>query len=230
MYKEIDMLKRTPEYEFSIGLRLTHWIRAICIVVLVITGYYISYVFIAPSVSSEPNLFLQAKWRFVHLVAGFVLIAATIFKLYLFLFDKKSRKELVSIKDFLSPKVWIAQIKYYLFLGEHPHLRGVYNPLQFIAYVGFYLVLFTICITGMILYVHIYHDGLGGFFYEILRPVEAMLGGLSEVRIIHHICMNIMIIFVPVHVYMVIFNAIKGKEGAMDAIISGYKFARKDNA
>ncbi|MBR2156560.1 MAG: Ni/Fe-hydrogenase, b-type cytochrome subunit, partial [Campylobacter sp.] len=187
MYEEIDMLKRTPEYEFSVGLRLTHWIRALCIVVLVITGYYISYVFIAPSVSSEPNLFLQAKWRFVHLVAGFVLIAATIFKLYLFLFDKKSRKELVSIKDFLSPKVWIAQIKYYLFLGEHPHLRGVYNPLQFIAYIGFYFVLFLICLTGMILYVHIYHDGLGGFFYEILRPVEAMLGGLSEVRIIHHI-------------------------------------------
>ena len=223
-------MSRTPEYEFSIGLRLTHWIRAVCIVVLVVTGYYISYVFIAPSVSSEPNLFLQAKWRFVHLVTGFVLIAATIFKLYLFFFDMQSRKELVSIRDFLSPKVWIAQIKYYLFLGEHPHLRGVYNPLQFIAYVGFYLVLFTICITGMILYVHIYHDGLGGFFYEILRPVEAMFGGLSEVRIIHHICMNIMIIFVPVHVYMVIFNAIKGKEGAMDAIISGYKFARKDHA
>lgn len=223
-------MKRTPEYEFSVGLRLTHWIRAICIVVLVVTGFYISYVFIAPSVSSEPNLFLQAKWRFVHLVTGFVLIAATIFKSYLFLFDIQSRKELVSIRDFLSPKVWIAQIKYYLFLGEHPHLRGVYNPLQFIAYIGFYFVLFLICLTGMILYVHIYHDGLGGFFYEILRPVEALFGGLSEVRIIHHICMNIMIIFVPVHVYMVIFNAIKGKEGAMDAIISGYKFARKDHA
>ena len=79
-------MKRTPEYEFSVGLRLTHWIRAICIVVLVVTGFYISYVFIAPSVSSEPNLFLQAKWRFVHLVTGFVLIAATIFKSYLFLF------------------------------------------------------------------------------------------------------------------------------------------------
>ena len=48
-------MKRTPEYEFSVGLRLTHWIRAICIVVLVVTGFYISYVFIAPSVSSEPE-------------------------------------------------------------------------------------------------------------------------------------------------------------------------------
>ncbi|MBP5778522.1 MAG: Ni/Fe-hydrogenase, b-type cytochrome subunit [Campylobacter sp.] len=224
------MLKRTPEYEFSIGLRLTHWIRAICIVVLVVTGFYISYVFIAPSVSSEPNLFLQAKWRFVHLVTGFVLIAATIFKSYLFLFDIQSRKELVSIRDFLSPKVWIAQIKYYLFLGEHPHLRGVYNPLQFIAYIGFYLVLFLICLTGLILYVHIYHDGLGGFFYGILRPIEAMFGGLSEVSIIHHICMNIMIVFVPVHVYMVIFNSIKGREGAADAIISGYKFSKEEHA
>ena len=42
--------------------------------------------------------------------------------------------------------------------------------------------------------------------------------------------MNIIIIFVPIHIYMAIFNAVKGKDGAMDAIISGYKFKEEEHA
>jgi Ni/Fe-hydrogenase 1 B-type cytochrome subunit len=37
------------------------------------------------------------------------------------------------------------------------------------------------------------------------------------------------LIFVPVHIYMAIFNSIMGKEGSMDAIISGSKFAKNDH-
>lgn len=216
--------KHIAEYEFSIGYRLTHWIRAICIVILIVSGLYIAYVFQKPEISGDPVLFMQAKWRFVHLVFGFVMIGAFIFKTYLFFFDKLSKKERVSIKDFFNPKIWIAQIKYYLFIGSHPHLKGVYNPLQFASYIFFYIVLFLISLTGLILYIHVYHEGLGGLLYDMLMPVEALMGGLANVRVVHHLCMVIIMIFVPVHVYMAIFNAVKGKNGSMDAIISGYKF------
>lgn len=218
---------RISEYEFSVGLRLTHWIRFIAIAFLVISGYYISYVFIAPAVTNEPTIFLNAKWRAAHQIAGFILIAVTIFKVYLFFFDKLSRKEIVSIVDFFNPKVWIAQIKYYIFLGPHPHLKGVYNPLQFASYLFFYLVLFVICLTGLILYVHVYHEGLGGLLYEPMRFFEEMMGGLANVRTIHRIAMWVIMIFVPVHIYMAVFNAVKGKNGAMDAVVSGYKFVKE---
>lgn len=220
---------RISEYEFSIGLRLSHWIRALCIVFLVISGYYISYVFISPDTSSTPTLFMGAKWRMWHQIAGFLLIACFIFKVYLFLFDKLSRKEWLSILDFINPSIWIKQIKYYLFMGKHPHLKGVYNPLQFASYFFFYLVLALICLTGLILYAHVYHDGLGGLIYEPMRVIEAYMGGLANVRTIHRISMWIIMIFVIVHVYMAIFNAVKGKDGAMDAIISGYKFIKKEH-
>ena len=97
-----------------------------------------------------------------HEIAGFILIAVSLFKLYLFLVDSISYKERVSFLDFISPRVWIQQIKYYLFMGEHPHLRGVYNPLQFVAYVGLYMMIFVLCLTGLLLYVHCYQQsGLG---------------------------------------------------------------------
>nr|WP_314786433.1 Ni/Fe-hydrogenase, b-type cytochrome subunit [uncultured Campylobacter sp.] len=220
---------RKSEYEFSIGLRATHWIRFFAITFLVVSGYYISYVFVSPEVTTQPVLFMNAKWRAAHQIAGFVLIACFIFKLYLFIFDKYSRKEVVSIVDFFNPKVWIAQIKYYLFLGPHPHLKGVYNPLQFASYFFFYLVLFLICLTGLVLYVHVYHEGLGGLLYEPMRRCEELMGGLANVRTIHRICMWIIMVFVVAHVYMAVFNSVKGKNGAMDAIVSGYKFVKDEH-
>lgn len=222
----VNTKKRTIRrvYEFSVGLRLTHWLRAVSIAFLVVSGFYLAYVFVAPAVNPEPTNFMNAKWRAAHQIAGFVLIACFIFKFYLFVIDKESRKEVISFSDAINPKIWLAQIKYYLFLGPHPHLKGVYNPLQFVAYAFFYVVLFLICLTGLILYVHVYHDGLGGLLYAPMRAIESMMGGLATVRLVHHICMWIIMIFVPVHVYMVIFNAIKGKDGAADAIVSGYKY------
>ncbi|MBZ7929522.1 Ni/Fe-hydrogenase, b-type cytochrome subunit [Campylobacter molothri] len=228
MSNKEEKLQRKAEYEFSIGLRLTHWIRAIAIVILIGTGYYISYVFQSPMSSFEPVNFMQAKYRLVHQAIGFVLIACIIFKFYLFFCDKISHKERVSILDLFSVKLWIRQIKFYIFLGKHPHLRGVYNPLQFVTYFLFYLVMLGIILTGLILYTHSYHEGLGGILYDLLKPIEAKLGGLAEVRIYHRILMWVVMIFIPIHVYMAIFNAVKGKNGAMDAIFSGYKYIKEE--
>ncbi|AJD01669.1 Ni/Fe hydrogenase, cytochrome b subunit [Campylobacter lari] len=220
---------RKAEYEFSIGLRFTHWLRAVAIVILVGTGYYISYVFQSPSISSEPTLFMQAKYRMVHQIFGFIMIACVLFKTYLFFFDPKSANERRSIKDIFNVKLWIEQIKFYIFLGKHPHLQGVYNPLQFATYFFFYFVMFGLILTGLILYMHVYHEGLGGFLYNILRPIEVMLGGLADVRTYHRILMWVVLIFVPVHIYMAVFNSVKGKDGALDAIFSGYKFVRENH-
>ena len=77
---------------------------------------------------------------------------------------------------------------------------------------------------------HMYQGGgLGLFLYNYLRPLEAMMGGLAMVREIHHIVMWGILIFLPIHVYMAIFNSIMGKEGSIDAIISGYKFIKNDH-
>ena len=225
---DLDGQPRRTEYEFSIGLRVAHWLRAISIVILVGTGFYLSYVFQSPISNGEPTNFMQAKYRFVHEVAGFILLSCILFKVYLFFFDRISHKERVSLKDTLNPKVWIEQLKFYLFIGKHPHLKGCYNPLQFATYTLFYAVMFGIIITGLTLYVHVYHDGLGGFLYGILRPIEAMLGGLAEVRIYHRLLMWIVIVFVPIHIYMAVFNSLKGKDGSLDAIFSGYKYIRDD--
>lgn len=220
------MIKK--HYEFSFWLRVTHWVRAIAIIVLTASGFYIAYPFIAPAHNGgEPVNFLNALFRSWHIIFGFLLISVTLGKFYLFFFDKQSKVERASFKDFINPKVWINQIKYYLLIGKHPHGKGVYNPLQFMAYVGVYGAIILISLTGLILYIHVYHQGMGGMLYDILRPVEAMFGGLAWVRQLHHIAMWIFIIFLPIHIYLAVFNSVYGKSGAMDSIFSGYRWVKK---
>lgn len=217
------MIKK--HYEYPLWLRINHWIRVLAITILTFTGFYIAFPFITPFLNGgEPTNFLNALMRSWHIIFGFLLICVTIGKIYIFFFDKQDKGERKSFGDFISPKMWIKQIKYYALIGEHTHLKGIYNPLQFMAYLGIYLSLILISLTGLILYIHVYHDGLGGLLYNILSPIEVLMGGLAMVREIHHICMWIFIIFLPIHIYLVVFNSVYGKHGDMDSIVSGYKW------
>ena len=87
--------------------------------------------------------------------------------------------------------------------------------------------MFILIITGLILYAHVYHNGFGGYIYDTMMSIEVMLGGLAWVRELHHIAMWGVILFVTVHVYMAIYNAVFGKDGSMDAIFSGMKWHKK---
>jgi len=213
--------------EFSAFYRWHHWIRVLSIVILTVTGFYIAEPFITPAVSAEPDNFMQALFRSWHEIFGFVMISMFMGKTYYFFFVKSNRHEIHSIKDIFDLKKWLDQIGYYLFISKHPKLSGAYNVVQFAAYVGFYLMMVGLILTGLILYVHVYHAGLGGMLYDSMRFFEVMMGGLANVRELHHLLMWGVIFFVVAHIYMAVFNAVYGKEGTIDSIVSGYKWSKE---
>ena len=213
--------KRTET--FSPLVRLFHWIRAFCIFFLIFSGFYIAYPFLTPEVSSTPTNFLYASFRSFHVIAGFLLISVSFFRLYLF-FTSKSKGERVSFRYLFDIKIWIGQIKNYLFLGAHPHIKGIYNPIQFFAYFSFAMLILIISLSGVILYYHTYHNGLGEVLAFMFKWLEVALGGLANVRVIHHIATWAIILFIPVHIYMVVWNAIKHPDGGADSIVGGYRY------
>jgi Ni/Fe-hydrogenase 1 B-type cytochrome subunit len=215
------------ELEFSSSYRWQHWVRALSIVILTITGFYLAVPFITPTPSAQPDNFTYSLYRSWHIIFGFILTWVILYKSYMFIKGREHQMERDAIKDIFNIKIWIEQIGYYLFINKHPKLSGVYNPIQFMAYAGFYFMMFLLIITGFVLYVHVYHEGLGGFLYAPMRIFEVMMGGLAMVREIHHIAMWGVLIFILGHVYMAVFNAVHGKEGAMDAIFSGIKWHKK---
>ena len=212
--------------EFSGLVRLFHWLRAFAIFGLICTGFYIAYPFLQPTPNPEPNGFLQAIIRSWHLILGFVLIAVSIFRFYLFCFDKKSQAERKSFEQLKDHRVWIGVILSYLWVGRHPHIKGAYNPLQFITYFVLAVLVLLISLTGISLYTHVYHSGLGGALAPCFKWVEVWCGGLANVRFIHHIVTWLFVIFIPVHIYLAVWNAIKFPNGGVDSIVSGIRYEK----
>ena len=92
--------------EFSAGYRWQHWIRASSILALVITGFYIADPFITyQNVSAEPTRFLNAQFREWHIIFGFAMIGAVLYKLFFTLVTKEGKFESESIKDAIDLKV-----------------------------------------------------------------------------------------------------------------------------
>lgn len=222
VYRELQQ-----HLEFGGMTRFLHWVRGFMIIFLIASGFYIAYPFLQPNASSEPTLFLQAYSRAFHCIAGFVLICASIFRVYLFFFAKSSRPERISFLQVINPLVWLQVIGAYLFIAKHPHIKGAYNPLQFMTYFALALVTFVICATGAILYANVYHNGLGGVLASCFGWVEVVCGGLANVRAIHHIATWVFIIFIPVHIYLVIWNSVRYPNGGADAMVSGIRYSEE---
>lgn len=215
-------------YRFSAEIRWLHWLRLVLIVGLITTGFYLAKPFLTPDPAVEPINFQNALVRFWHVVFGFGLAFATIVRIFLFFFDEySSRYERASFRDTISPAAWGRQIKYYLMLGPLTK-RGAYGPLQHVAYMLLMLLLVIQLLTGFILHAENYHDGLGGVLGTILGPLAVWLGGLAGVSNLHYIVMWAIIIFIPIHIYMVFWTANKSPGSTIEAIVSGYSFRKID--
>lgn len=210
-----------PDFVYSSSNRILHWIRALVITGLIITGFYIADPFLSSDGSTDKLLF--GKWAMWHFILGFVLISSGLLRIYLFFFGKDSKGELRSFRDLFSLKSWITQLKSYFFIGEL-RKKGFYGPLQFVTYATIMVLIVLASLTGLVLYVHVYHQGVGGLLYEPMRVVEAWMGGLANVRYIHHITMWGFLIFIPIHIYMVVWSAIRFKHSAIDVMFTGYDY------
>jgi Ni/Fe-hydrogenase 1 B-type cytochrome subunit len=218
--EEIEAVEHI-DFVYTSANRILHWIRAFVITGLAVTGFYIASPFLSPGESSDKLVY--AEWVFWHVLLGFVFLSAGILRIFLFFFGKDSSRELHSFQDFFSVKSWITQLKSYFFIGELKK-KGIYGPLQFFSYMMVMVMVVLASITGLVLYVHIFHSGIGGFLYDFMRSIEALMGGLATVRLIHHITMWGFLIFIPIHVYMVVWSAIRFKHGGVDIMFTGYDY------
>ena len=205
---------------FTPAIRIFHWLRALSILVLVITGFYISWPFLVAPQSSD--VLVQGWIRFAHIVFGFLLTSITLVRFYLYFFSRNDI-ERRSFKDVLSIRSWVIQLKSYIWMG-HLDKAGVYGPLQFMTYVAISFVALVICITGLVLYANVYHLGVGGLLGGVSDWLTALCGGLANLRIIHHYLTWAFIIFVVIHVYMAVWSGIRFKHNSVDSIVSGYDY------
>lgn len=211
--------------EWSLTLRINHWLMAASIALLTVTGFYIADPFTV-SAGETSGKFLMGYARYVHLSAGFTLTFVLFWRIYLAFFSTFH----ADWKDFFA---WtdlrnlLRQIKFYLFISERePEHDYLYGPLQSIAYAGVLFLLLVMVLTGLILAGAEYRGGVTSWAWFFVRPIDDLLGGLAVTRSIHHIFTWLITIFVVVHVYMAFWYDAVLKEGTVSSMIGGRVFRK----
>ena len=141
-------------YVFEVPVRIWHWIHALAITVLAITGYLIASPL--PSMSGEASdSFLMGNIRLIHFVTAMVFAVGLFVRLYWAIVGNRYARGM------LIPPVWDGEywsrmwheIKMYLFLTRKVAKYRGHNPLAmlFMWLFNVALAIFMIC-TGFALY------------------------------------------------------------------------------
>ena len=209
-------IKRTYVWEFPV--RFTHWVNVLCIIVLSITGYYISNPFIYALSSKQQIMGLV---RLTHFIAAYTFMMSVIIRLYWSLFGN----EYACIKEwfpFSGEKLRTigAELKFYLLISKKPLPNTGHTSLAGITILLVYAGFIFQIISGFAMY-SLTHSGviwnaLGGW---LLAYID-----LPMIKLYHHLAMYVIGAFIMGHIYIAWFADIRERNGVIGSIFSGYKF------
>ncbi|MET3355647.1 UNVERIFIED_ORG: Ni/Fe-hydrogenase 1 B-type cytochrome subunit [Xanthobacter viscosus] len=221
--------KLTTVYVYEAPVRLWHWVNALSIVVLCITGYFIGSPF--PTLSGEASAhYLMGTIRFVHFAAGYILAVGFLGRIIWAFFGNKYSRELFTF-PFWRKSFWrgfFVEIKWYAFLKPRPLKFVGHNPLaQVFMFFVMVLGLAFMIVTGFALYSE--GTGPGSWQDKLFGWVLPLLGGSMQVHTLHHLGMWVIILFVIIHVYSVIREDIMSRQTMVSAITNGHRTFRDDD-
>lgn len=215
-------------YLFSPWLRIFHWVMVICTFILFFTGLYIGNPFFLGTQGIDPtfavnNVMSMEVIRYIHFIAGYVLVASFIPRIYGFIINPGDR---------LLPRPWTklywtgimdTQMHYMFMRGAHrPYLR---NSLARSGYLSVYLMFIIMIITGFAMY---YMIEPNRFLAKVFGPFNNWLVNEYVVHIIHHFVAWFIMLFVIVHVYMAIRADFVEKGGEISSMFSGVKYMEEE--
>lgn len=212
-------------YVWEFPVRLFHWINALCVVVLAITGYLIGNPLALSSGAEASQQYWFGTNRFIHFVAAYVWVVVAVLRIYWgfvgnefvrfknFLPLRKAQwQEIVTVLKMDVLQIW----KEATFHIGHNSLAGLTYTIAFVAF------LFQV-ITGFGLYTVMGHN----WFADLFAWVMPLMGGEHVVRIWHHMMMWFFIIFFILHVYLSAYHDYVEATGTISSMVGGWKFVKR---
>jgi Ni/Fe-hydrogenase 1 B-type cytochrome subunit len=214
-------------YVWELPVRLTHWVLFFSIIVLSATGYYIGNPYISVPGAAKDH-FVMGTMRVVHLYAAIIFTLAVLVRIYwLFVGNVYARlMQFIPLSLDRLRSLWKTFL-FYSFIRHSPDDYPGHNALAAASYAMIFVLYLVMIATGLALYTAIVAAGSPFQVFAFLVP---LFDGLQMARLIHHIGMWIILIFVVVHVYFVFLSSVIEHIGTFDSIFSGYKFVPKRRA
>ena len=208
-------------YVWEFPLRLVHWVLFFSIIVLSATGYYIGHPFISVPGEAREH-FVMGTMRAVHLYTAAVFSAAVLLRLYWFYAGNRYAR----LPDFipLTAERWRGLWRtflYYCFLKPHPQTYPGHDALAALSYAFIFLVYLLFIATGLALYTVVASVGSPFQVFDFFVP---LFGGLQMARLIHHVSMYVLFVFIVIHLYSVALWSMIEDSGEVDSIFNGHKW------
>lgn len=209
-------------YVWELPVRLYHWLNALAIVVLCVTGYLIGN---PPAIQSAAEA-SYSYWfginRFIHFVAAYIFFFNFIFRVYWGFVGNKYAdwKNFIPTSKKFFREMWEV-IKIDIFLQkDKEHMSVGHNPLAGFIYFLTFVAFGVQCFTGFGLYA-----AMSDFWFaQLFAWVPGLVGGDFFLRQIHHIAMWFFILFAIVHVYLVFYHDYVEGRGEISSMGGGWKF------
>ena len=214
-------------YVWELPVRLTHWLIALSMAILAVTGIYIGRPFLlAPGAAGEH--FVMGWTKAVHLWAAIVFalsVAARVGWMF-------AGNRWASWRQFLpiERQRWRdipGTLAFYSLLRSRPPETVGHNPVAGLTYTLVFVLYLAQIATGLALYSVSAHVESPLRAFAFLAP---LFGGLQTARWIHHVVMWLLIGFVVHHVQSAILVSRAERNGILDSIFSGYKFLPRRSA
>jgi len=215
-------------YVWELPIRVTHWLIFFSVLILSATGYYLGHPFITVPGPAANGHFVMGTARAIHLYTAIVFTLAVLVRIYwMFAGNRYARlAEFIPLTRRRLRSFWRTFL-YYLFLRRHPDVYQGHDGLAAATYGLVFATYLVLIATGLALYT-VYAPVNSPFqFFRILVPV---FNGLQVARLIHHICMWVVLIFAVIHIYSAVLWSLIEDSGEMDSIFTGYKFWPKRKA
>ncbi|MGO4869370.1 MAG: Ni/Fe-hydrogenase, b-type cytochrome subunit [Roseiarcus sp.] len=219
---------RATVYVYEAPVRLWHWVNALAVLTLIVSGYLIGSPL--PSVGGEASdHFVMGYIRFTHFAAGQIFAVGFLLRMYWALAGNEHARQLFYV-PFWRARYWreaLYELAWYLFLVKEPKKYVGHNPLANLAmFVMFTLLtLFMIC-TGFALYSQ--GEGIDSWQAKLFGWVFAIWPNGQQVHTLHHLGMWAMVVFIIIHVYAAIREDIMSRQTMLSAIVFGDRHFRDD--
>jgi Ni/Fe-hydrogenase 1 B-type cytochrome subunit len=210
-------------YVYEAPVRVWHWINALAITVLGVTGYFIGSPL--PTMPGEASdHFVMGYIRFAHFAAGYLLAVGLLGRIYWAIVGNHHAREMFWVPIF-QRAYWVevlGMLKWYAFLTERPGRYVGHNPLARFAMVfSFLLTAVFMVLTGFALYAE--GSQAGSWQDKLFGWIIPLFGQSQDVHTLHHLGLWVLLSFVIVHVYAAIREDIMGRSSVISTMISGYR-------
>lgn len=218
----------TSVHVYETPVRLWHWINALAIIVMCVTGYFIGSPL--PSLSGEASShFMMGYIRYLHFAAGWVIFIGFLGRIYWAFVGNHHAKQLFRLP--ITDKNWwnevFYELRWYLFLENRPKKYIGHNPLAQLAMFFFMTIgLSFMILTGFALYSE--GAGRGGMLDFLFGWIIPLLGQSQMVHTLHHMGMWFIIVFIIIHIYAAVREDIMSRQSIVSTMISGDRTFKDD--